>query len=50
MLKRLTDFFSNLGVASLAIGLYKDGDSTATAMGLVFFGACMMLARLEGRQ
>jgi hypothetical protein len=49
MLKRLADFVCGLGVASLAIGLYKGGNNEAVFCGLVLFVICMILGIQEDK-
>ena len=50
MLKRMGDFLSNLAVASLAIGLYKEGDPRAVVAGIFLFALCLILAKMEGKK
>ena len=49
MLKRITDIFDMFGVASVAIGLYKEGDAMAPAIGVAFLAARLELVRLGGK-
>ena len=50
MLKRIGDVFEKFAVASLAIGLYKEGDAAAVAVGIAFLAACLILTKLEGQK
>jgi len=50
MLKRLTDFCSNLAVASFAIGMYRDVEPVAIFGGSVMLVTSLILARLEEKK
>jgi hypothetical protein len=50
MLKRIADMLEKFTVASLAIGLYKEGDAAAVAGGVVFCIVCLALTKWEAKQ
>ena len=50
MLKRIADMLEKFTVASLAIGLYKEGDTAAVVGGIVLCILCLILTRLEGQR
>lgn len=50
MLKRIADIFEKFAIASLAIGVYKEGDIKAAVAGAVFLVFCLILTKLEGKK
>ena len=51
MLKRLADIFEKFGIASLAIGLYKEGDAVANAVGVFALAICIAITAVkEGKE
>ena len=50
MLKRVADILEKFGVASIAIGLYRDGDAIANALGVAALAVCIAFTAMEGKR